>query len=158
MDYLEIGLKLTWTPSHHALTLACGGKLFLAPLDKDKIKVRHSLPIRLTTYLVSLRLTSDLESNRYWNWNRYDIYDKIRDVPLSIKRTNQCLCNRSGIWAMYVVHTFNRRCPSLPVSSDFADAFPGAEVIGTDISPIQPTWVPPNLSLYVSPSEDKRTE
>ncbi|KAI5460193.1 S-adenosyl-L-methionine-dependent methyltransferase [Mariannaea sp. PMI_226] len=29
---------------------------------------------------------------------------------------------------------------------DFADAFPGTEVIGTDISPIQPSWVPPNLN------------
>lgn len=30
---------------------------------------------------------------------------------------------------------------------DFADEHPGAEVIGTDISPIQPKWVPPNLKL-----------
>lgn len=28
---------------------------------------------------------------------------------------------------------------------DFADEHPQAEVIGTDISPIQPTWIPPNL-------------
>ncbi|KAF7556964.1 hypothetical protein G7Z17_g1033 [Cylindrodendrum hubeiense] len=32
---------------------------------------------------------------------------------------------------------------------DFADEFPGAEVIGTDISPIQPTWVPPNLQFQI---------
>ena len=31
--------------------------------------------------------------------------------------------------------------------SDFADEFPNAEVIGTDISPIQPTWVPPNVKF-----------
>lgn len=31
--------------------------------------------------------------------------------------------------------------------SDFADEFPSAEVIGTDLSPIQPSWVPPNLKL-----------
>lgn len=31
--------------------------------------------------------------------------------------------------------------------SDFADDIPEAEVIGTDISPIQPTWIPPNLKL-----------
>ncbi|KAF4466146.1 methyltransferase [Fusarium albosuccineum] len=30
---------------------------------------------------------------------------------------------------------------------DFADEFPNAEVIGTDISPIQPSWVPPNLKF-----------
>lgn len=34
------------------------------------------------------------------------------------------------------------------MDSDFADEFPEAEVIGTDISPIQPTWIPPNLKLY----------
>jgi SAM-dependent methyltransferase len=30
---------------------------------------------------------------------------------------------------------------------DFADAHPGCEVVGTDISPIQPDWVPENLKL-----------
>jgi SAM-dependent methyltransferase len=29
-------------------------------------------------------------------------------------------------------------------TSDFADQFPSAEVIGTDLSPIQPSWMPPN--------------
>lgn len=28
---------------------------------------------------------------------------------------------------------------------DFADEYPNATVIGTDLSPIQPTWVPPNV-------------
>ncbi|KEZ42012.1 hypothetical protein SAPIO_CDS6407 [Scedosporium apiospermum] len=36
-----------------------------------------------------------------------------------------------------------------PSFSDFADEFPEAEVIGTDISPIQPTWVPPNLKFEI---------
>ncbi|KAF4458666.1 hypothetical protein FALBO_14583 [Fusarium albosuccineum] len=36
---------------------------------------------------------------------------------------------------------------------DFADEFPNAEVIGTDISPIQPSWVPPNLK-FISEIED----
>jgi len=30
---------------------------------------------------------------------------------------------------------------------DFADMHPNCEVIGTDISPTQPSWVPPNLKL-----------
>ncbi|KAK3299596.1 S-adenosyl-L-methionine-dependent methyltransferase [Chaetomium fimeti] len=30
---------------------------------------------------------------------------------------------------------------------DFADQYPGVEVIGTDLSPIQPGWVPPNLQF-----------
>ncbi|CCT65349.1 uncharacterized protein FFUJ_02285 [Fusarium fujikuroi IMI 58289] len=30
-------------------------------------------------------------------------------------------------------------------NDDFADQYPNAEVIGTDLSPIQPDWVPPNV-------------
>jgi SAM-dependent methyltransferase len=36
---------------------------------------------------------------------------------------------------------------------DFADEFPGAEIIGTDLSPIQPTWVPPNAKFYIDDAE-----
>ncbi|KAI9778816.1 MAG: hypothetical protein M1839_007906 [Geoglossum umbratile] len=36
---------------------------------------------------------------------------------------------------------------------DFADEFPGAEVIGTDLSPIQPSWVPPNVKFEVDDAE-----
>ncbi|KAI5456714.1 S-adenosyl-L-methionine-dependent methyltransferase [Mariannaea sp. PMI_226] len=32
---------------------------------------------------------------------------------------------------------------------DFADEHPEAQVIGTDISPIQPSWVPPNLKFEI---------
>jgi len=32
---------------------------------------------------------------------------------------------------------------------DFADEFPNAEIIGTDVSPIQPQWVPPNLHFQI---------
>ncbi|KAG8353235.1 hypothetical protein FVEN_g8836 [Fusarium venenatum] len=32
---------------------------------------------------------------------------------------------------------------------DFADEYPNAEVTGTDISPIQPDWIPPNLKFEI---------
>jgi methylase of polypeptide subunit release factors len=35
----------------------------------------------------------------------------------------------TGIWAL-----------------DYGDENPGSEVIGTDLSPIQPSWVPPNVN------------
>ena len=38
----------------------------------------------------------------------------------------------TGIWAM-----------------DFADQYPSAQVIGTDLSPIQPTFVPPNVQFEI---------
>ncbi|KAF7552798.1 hypothetical protein G7Z17_g4103 [Cylindrodendrum hubeiense] len=40
---------------------------------------------------------------------------------------------------------------------DFADEFPGAEVIGTDISPIQPAWVPPNVKFELEDATDTWT-
>ena len=38
---------------------------------------------------------------------------------------------------------------TVPSYSDFADEFPNCRVVGTDISPIQPSWVPPNLSFNI---------
>ncbi|KAK4449736.1 S-adenosyl-L-methionine-dependent methyltransferase [Podospora aff. communis PSN243] len=70
--------------NHHAQTLAIGGKLYLAPLKKDKVK-------------------------------------NVLDIGTG-----------TGIWAI-----------------DFADEFPDANIIGTDISPIQPTWVPPNVRFEI---------
>jgi SAM-dependent methyltransferase len=40
-------------------------------------------------------------------------------------------------------------------SIDFGDENPGCEVVGTDLSPIQPTWVPPNVKFYVDDAEDE---
>ncbi|KAB8077390.1 S-adenosyl-L-methionine-dependent methyltransferase [Aspergillus leporis] len=40
---------------------------------------------------------------------------------------------------------------------DFADAYPNARVIGTDLSPIQPAWVPPNLEFFVDDVEAEWT-
>ena len=37
---------------------------------------------------------------------------------------------------------------------DFADEHPAAEVIGIDLSPIQPTWIPPNCMFVVDDAEE----
>lgn len=37
----------------------------------------------------------------------------------------------------------------LIASSEFADMHPSAAVIGTDLSPIQPAWVPPNVQFEI---------
>ncbi|RDW78507.1 methyltransferase-1 [Coleophoma crateriformis] len=44
----------------------------------------------------------------------------------------------TGIWAM-----------------DFSDELPSAQVIGTAISPIQPSWVPPNTKFYIDDAESE---
>jgi len=38
---------------------------------------------------------------------------------------------------------------------DFADQSPSAEVLGTDLSPIQPTWVPPNCKFLIDDVESE---
>jgi len=89
--------------SHHAQTLAIGGKLFLAPLKTDKVQT-------------------------------------VLDVGTG-----------TGIWAMYARRSesslHSRVVADSSLRSDFGDEFPDAQVIGTDISPIQPSWVPPNVRL-----------
>ena len=40
---------------------------------------------------------------------------------------------------------------------DFVEEFPMAHVIGTDLSPIQPAWVAPNLQFYVDDVESEWT-
>ncbi|KAM5357392.1 hypothetical protein ACJZ2D_016316 [Fusarium nematophilum] len=55
-------------------------------------------------------------------------------APLEKKSVNKVLDvgTGTGIWAI-----------------DFGDDFPEAEVVGTDISPIQPSWVPPNVKFEI---------
>jgi len=40
---------------------------------------------------------------------------------------------------------------------DVAEAHPTAEVVGTDLSPIQPSWVPPNVSFQIDDAESDWT-
>ncbi|KAI9852159.1 MAG: hypothetical protein M1838_001622 [Thelocarpon superellum] len=41
---------------------------------------------------------------------------------------------------------------------DFADEYPSAQVLGTDLSPIQPSWVPPNCKFEVDDVESPWTD
>ncbi|KAH7629377.1 S-adenosyl-L-methionine-dependent methyltransferase [Sordaria sp. MPI-SDFR-AT-0083] len=89
----EIGNAESWQPNdahhidaqevaHHNYMVAIGHKLYLSPLEKNKV-------------------------------------GKVLDIGTG-----------TGSWVI-----------------DFADEFPNTEVIGTDITPIQPTWTPPNCKF-----------
>ncbi|KAH7629602.1 S-adenosyl-L-methionine-dependent methyltransferase [Sordaria sp. MPI-SDFR-AT-0083] len=59
--------------------------------------------------------------------------DRLYTAPLSKDIENALdVGTGTGLWAI-----------------DFADEFPNCRVVGTDISPIQPSWVPPNLSFNI---------
>lgn len=63
---------------------------------------------------------------------------KLYDAPINPTRLKRVLDigTGTGIWAI-----------------DFADEHPGVDVLGTDLSPIQPTWVPPNAKFYIDDAE-----
>jgi SAM-dependent methyltransferase len=59
-------------------------------------------------------------------------------APISNPHSVLDIGTGTGIWAI-----------------EFADEFPGAIVIGTDLSPIQPGFVPPNVKFYVDDFEQE---
>ncbi|KAH8703832.1 S-adenosyl-L-methionine-dependent methyltransferase [Talaromyces proteolyticus] len=56
--------------------------------------------------------------------------------PIDNPQSALDICTGTGLWAI-----------------DFAEQFPGAEVLGTDLSPIQPTWFPSNCRFEVDDAE-----
>ncbi|KAJ0416783.1 S-adenosyl-L-methionine-dependent methyltransferase [Aspergillus carlsbadensis] len=61
-------------------------------------------------------------------------------APLSDPQRILDLGTGTGIWAI-----------------DIADKYPGASVLGTDLSPVQPSFVPPNLEFQIDDFENEWT-
>ena len=68
---------------------------------------------------------------------RLAVEDKITFVPVNQLHGVLDVGTGTGVWAM-----------------DAADAWPEAEVVGLDLSPIQPSWVPPNLEFQVADADE----
>ncbi|KAI5845348.1 S-adenosyl-L-methionine-dependent methyltransferase [Tricharina praecox] len=65
---------------------------------------------------------------------------ELHKAPLNNPQRILDVGTGTGIWAV-----------------DVADTYPMAEVIGTDLSPLQPTWVPPNCRFEVDDCEQNWT-
>ncbi|KAL2211535.1 S-adenosyl-L-methionine-dependent methyltransferase [Sarocladium strictum] len=81
--------------------------------------------------------SNDEQQNESMDLNHHNltlaIGDKLHHAPLPDKLSKAVdIGTGTGLWAI-----------------DFADAHPECEVIGTDLSPIQPAWVPPNLKFQI---------
>jgi SAM-dependent methyltransferase len=68
-----------------------------------------------------------------------DLFRAPLSASISSKRVLDLGCG-TGLWCIEV-----------------ADELPGAAVVGCDLSPIQPTWVPPNCRFYVDDIESDWT-
>lgn len=67
--------------------------------------------------------------------------DRLFEAPLPRPPTTVLdVGTGTGIWAI-----------------DMADVYPSASIIGTDISPIQPNWVPPNCNFYIEDAQQDWT-
>ncbi|EFY84350.1 SAM dependent methyltransferase, putative [Metarhizium acridum CQMa 102] len=63
--------------------------------------------------------------------------DRLFEAPIPERPTKILdVGTGTGIWAI-----------------DMADAYPSSEIIGTDISPIQPVWVPQNLTFEIEDAQ-----
>lgn len=70
------------------------------------------------------------------------MFEKLYMAPLPADFSGRVLdfATGTGIWCI-----------------DFADKHPGSHVIGNDLSPVQPGWVPPNVHFYIEDIEDDWT-
>ncbi|KAH6675644.1 S-adenosyl-L-methionine-dependent methyltransferase [Halenospora varia] len=66
------------------------------------------------------------------------LYDQLQLAPISNPQNVLDIGTGTGIWAI-----------------EFANKHPSAQVIGSDLSPIQPTYVPPNCQFEVDDAEDE---
>lgn len=71
---------------------------------------------------------------------RLSIGDKLFFAPVQEPLRVLDIGTGTGIWAI-----------------DVADAYPACEVYGTDLSPIQPTYVPPNLRFEIADADEEWT-
>ena len=66
--------------------------------------------------------------------------DKLHHAPLKSPQRILDLGTGTGVWAV-----------------EIADQYPSASVVGTDLSPVQPTMVPPNLKFEIDDFEQEWT-
>lgn len=106
---------------------------YVMPNDEGEQERMDRKPINLSSHL-SPRLIS---SPVHYHATRMTLDNKHWIAPIDDPRAIIDIGTGTGIWAM-----------------DVADDFPGSTVLGTDLSPIQPTLVPPNLEFVVQDLEE----
>ncbi len=119
--------------------------------------------------LQSTSITSSILNYTYENGRRYHAY-RAGSYPLPNDETEQDRMDLlHHIWRTMLGGELLLRKPVVPQrildvgtgtgiwAIEIADEFPEAIVVGTDLSPIQPGWVPPNCLFYVDDAESDWT-
>lgn len=98
----------------------------------------------MTTNQLSSRAPNDATQNEQLDINHHlltlALDNKLYLAPLEKPLKVLDIGTGTGIWAI-----------------DFADEFPECEVIGLDLSPIQPSWVPPNCKFELDDASKSLT-
>ncbi|KAK1585428.1 methyltransferase domain-containing protein [Colletotrichum navitas] len=107
----------------------------------DSVREYRQLHGRTYTQKTDYFAPNDDQQNDALDFNHYWVTDFLGDrlfvAPIGDNPQKVLdLGTGTGIWAI-----------------DFADRFPSADVIGIDISPIQPLWVPPNCRFQIDDFE-----
>ncbi|KAH6637237.1 S-adenosyl-L-methionine-dependent methyltransferase [Chaetomium tenue] len=117
--------------------------------DADLASSTNSLTTSILAYRTIQGRTfhSDRTPAEYWGPN-----DERQNVCMDIIHHGLTLVTDGDLYRAPLEMTKVKRVLDIGTGTgiwaiDFADAHPGVEVIGTDISPIQPGWVPPNLQF-----------
>nr|RBQ84268.1 hypothetical protein FVER53263_06795 [Fusarium verticillioides] len=116
----------------------------------------------------STSINSSILEHSYQNGRRYHRYRHGR-YPLPNDEAEQ---NREDMLHAMMLEATDGRLFYAPVGDnpqriadlgtgtgiwaiEIGEKYPSAEVLGLDLSPIQPTWVPPNVKFYVDDIEDE---
>ncbi|PYH77546.1 S-adenosyl-L-methionine-dependent methyltransferase [Aspergillus uvarum CBS 121591] len=112
-------------------------------------------------------LDSEITSYRYENGRRYHAYkDGAYWAPNDDKQNTQLDIAHHMFTLLldgklHLAPTGNSIQRALDIGTgtgiwaiDFADEHPSAEVIGTDLSPIQPSFIPPNLQFVIDDASE----
>ncbi|KKA16356.1 Methyltransferase [Rasamsonia emersonii CBS 393.64] len=138
--------------------------------DNDSAYGEELHTVRLTFYVSSTytaSLTSSVQDYRIENGRRYHAYrDGKYLLPNDEDESDRldmahelCLKVMQGKLFLAPIGPSPSRVIDLATGTgiwaiDFADKYPSAEVIGNDLSPTQPTMVPPNVKFLVDDIED----
>ncbi|ETI24408.1 hypothetical protein G647_03777 [Cladophialophora carrionii CBS 160.54] len=108
--------------------------------DYERLHNRTYHAFHSGKYLMPNDETERLRMDITYHAFRYALRNTLFLAPITHPRAILDVGTGTGIWAM-----------------DAADAHPDAVVIGTDLSPIQPHFVPPNLTFEIADADEEWT-